>query len=58
MTKEDWLKKLTEEKAFTHKGSLNPNWLREHSAEEYPELLGDSLSEEAESVILIRRGNE
>ena len=45
MTKEDWLKKLTEEKAFTHKGSLNPNWLRKHSAEEYPELLGDSLPE-------------
>ena len=45
MTKEDWLKKLTEEKAFTHKGGLNPNWLRKHSAEEYPELLGDSLPE-------------
>ena len=45
MTKEDWLKKLTEEKAFTHKGSLNPNWLRKHSAEEYPELLGNSLPE-------------
>ena len=40
MTNEDWLKKLAEEKAFTHKGGLNPNWLRKHSAEEYPELLG------------------
>lgn len=45
MTNEDWLKKFTEEKAFTHKGGLNPNWLRKHSAEEYPELLGDSLPE-------------
>ena len=57
MTEEDWLKKLTEEKAFTHKGSLNPNWLGKHSAEEYPEV-GGPLSEEAESVILIRRGNK
>lgn len=51
MTNEDWLKKFTEERVFTHKGGLNPNWLRKHSAEEYPELLGDSLSEKIYIVL-------
>ena len=51
MTNEDWLKKFTEERVFTHRGGLNPNWLRKHSAEEYPELLGDSLPEKIYIVL-------